>query len=628
MALLLAAVIALIPLAIAPGRLFYFDVTPKVVLLLWGTAAAAVWWTAARGAAGLHRASRAARWFVLALCGMAVSLAVSTLASVNPALSLGGSSWRYWGLLTQLAALAFAYLVAACCAGQPGRLRVVLRGVAASGLIVAAYGIAQYFGWDPLLDARGYHVGEGIWAIMRPPSTLGHADYSANWLLFVVFAGAALAVSEEQTPWKWLARIAVTAGAVAIVLSGTRAAMIGLACGAVLLWRAGNPARSRLSGGHKYVALSLAIAAASTVFYFSPAGEKLRARVHWAHEEPAGGARLLLWRDTLRMAGARWPAGYGPETFIAGFALHQSADLGRAYPDFYHESPHNIYLDTLVAQGVAGPVLLLALAASGFAAAIVSRRSVRPNPSAGALAAGLAAMTIGEQFTSFTLPTALAYYAVIALLVSLGVPSALPPWPVGRRWPRVAVALICAGVWVISGIRLWIAENALAAVRRDLDAGLVGEAANQYAKYEHWRWPGASADLWYSRRLAQIAGSNADPLVRVQAFQQAGAAAQSATQTTEAAFNAYYNLAAFYARKNDFMHTEESLRAAISFAPNWFKTHWMLAQVLQAASRLKEAEMEAALAVELDGGKHPEVTGTLDRIRATLRAASIEPAHK
>jgi Tfp pilus assembly protein PilF len=105
-------------------------------------------------------------------------------------------------------------------------------------------------------------------------------------------------------------------------------------------------------------------------------------------------------------------------------------------------------------------------------------------------------------------------------------------------------------------------------------------------------------------------------------------AAQSATQTTEAAFNAYYNLAAFYARKNDFMHTEESLRAAISFAPNWFKTHWMLAQVLQAASRLKEAEMEAALAVELDGGKHPEVTGTLDRIRATLRAASIEPAHK
>jgi hypothetical protein len=119
---------------------------------------------------------------------------------VNPALSLGGSNWRYWGLLTQLAALGFAYLVAACCAGHPGRLRVLLRSVAAGGLIVAAYGIAQYFGWDPLLDARGYHTGEGIFAIVRPPSTLGHADYSANWLLFVVFAAAALLWGGQSWP--------------------------------------------------------------------------------------------------------------------------------------------------------------------------------------------------------------------------------------------------------------------------------------------------------------------------------------------------------------------------------------------------------------------------------------------
>src|ERR1022692_4521491 len=105
MALLLAVVMALIPLAIAPGWFFYFDVTPKVVLLLWGTAAAAVWWAAAGGAAGFYRASRATRWFMLAMGGTAVSLAVSTLASVNPALSLGGSNWRYWGLVTQLALL-------------------------------------------------------------------------------------------------------------------------------------------------------------------------------------------------------------------------------------------------------------------------------------------------------------------------------------------------------------------------------------------------------------------------------------------------------------------------------------------------------------------------------------------
>ena len=619
MALLLALVIALIPLAIAPGLFFYFDVTPKIVLLLLGTAIAAVWWAGTGVSAGFYGASRAARWFLIGICGMAASLAVSTVTSVNPALSLAGSNWRYWGLIVQSAALALAYLAAACCAGQPGRLRILLRAIAASGLIVALYGIAQYLGWDPLLDARGYHVGEGIWSIVRPPSTLGHADYSANWLLFSVFAAAALAGSEQRPSWRRLAWSSAAAGSAAIVCSGTRAAMLGLLVGAALLMV--------LWGGHMRLrswGAPLAIAAAlSFVFYLSPAGEKLRARVHWALTEPAGGARALLWRDTLRMAASRLPAGYGPETFIASFALHQSADLARAYPDFYHESPHNIFLDALVSQGAGGPLLLLALAASGF----VGFWSVRRNPAAGALAAGLTGLTISEQFTSFTMPTALAYYAVIAMLVSLSIGEPLPAGTPGRRWPRLVLALPYAAVLLFFGVCLAMAETTLAESQRDLDAGRVRDAGIRYAEYGRWRWPGPGADLWYSRRLAQIAASNAAQAVRVQAFQQAGLAAERATQTTEAAFNAYYNLAAFYARENDFFRTEQSLRAAIFHAPNWFKTHWMLAQVLQASSRLKEAEAEAAMAVALDGGKHPEVAATLDRIRS-LRAAPQEPPHK
>ena len=625
MVLLLALLIALIPLAIAPGLLFHFDVTPKTVLLLLGAAAAAIWW-AAGGSPGIHRMSRAARWFTLLILGMSASLVVSTLASVNPALSLGGSNWRNWGLVTQLAALALAYLVAASCAGQPDRLRMILRAIAASGVIAAVYGAAQYFGWDPLLDARAYHVGEGIWTIVRPPSTLGHADYFAIWLLCVVFASAALVFTETVRKWKWLATASMVSGTVAIFLSGTRSAMIGLLGGTafLVLWRGVRVTRGVV------VAAVLAVAA-SAAFYFSPAGGKLRARVHWSLQEPAGGARLLLWRDSFRMAASRLLVGYGPDTFISTFAKQQSVDLARAYPDFYHESPHNIFLDVAVAQGAPGLVLLAGFCIVGFAAAWSVRRNAPRGTEAhigAALAASLAAMTISGQFASFMLPTALAYYFLIAALVSLTCRVSPKTQPAARHWPALAATGLFAFLLMVFGVRLLVAEFAMASVQRDLGAGRVGTAASHYSRFENWHLPGASADLWYSRRLAQVAESRADLMTRLQAVQQCGQAALSATQTAEDPFNAYYNLAAFRARQNDFTSTEQNLRAAISSAPNWFKAHWMLAQVLEAGLRLKEAEAEAAKAVSLDGGKHLEVARTLDQIRSRLQIVTQQPMHK
>ena len=165
----------------------------------WEPRSAAVWWAAAGGAAGFYRASRAARWFLLASCGMAVSLA-SLDAGLRESGAVAGQAVTgdigAWSHNSRRWASPFWWPPAA--RGEPGRLRVLLRALRSADCWWRLYGIAQYFGWDPLLDARGYHVGEGIWTIVRPPSTLGHADYSANWLLFVVFAGAALATVEQH----------------------------------------------------------------------------------------------------------------------------------------------------------------------------------------------------------------------------------------------------------------------------------------------------------------------------------------------------------------------------------------------------------------------------------------------
>ena len=53
---------------------------------------------------------------------------------------------------------------------------------------------------------------------------------------------------------------------------------------------------------HGGIAAAAVLLIAAAGFYFSPAGWKLRSRARWFVEDPWGGARPTLWRDSLRMA--------------------------------------------------------------------------------------------------------------------------------------------------------------------------------------------------------------------------------------------------------------------------------------------------------------------------------------
>jgi tetratricopeptide (TPR) repeat protein len=144
-----------------------------------------------------------------------------------------------------------------------------------------------------------------------------------------------------------------------------------------------------------------------------------------------------------------------------------------------------------------------------------------------------------------------------------------------------------------------------------------------YERSRRWQPPGVSADLWYSRALAEAAGRTGDLAERLEAARRAAEAARRAPRRAENRANAFYNLAAFSAAANDFDGTVTNLRRATEAAPHWFKPHWMLARVLALAGRWEEAEAEAARAAELDGGKHAEVSATLDEIRARRPPGSL-----
>ena len=601
----LLTVLAGVPLVIAPGVSFHFDVTPKVVLLLLGAAGGLLLWNGfLPGLRCLWKDSRG-RLFGLLLVAQLVSLGLSTVLSASPELSVAGSHWRRFGLVTQGSLLVFAAMLMGWLIAGPPRVRLLLRVIVAGSVVPALYGTLQYFGIDPFLAPETYHVGGPGWDIVRPPSTLGHAGYFTIYLLHVVFFAWGLARTDAERHWRSLGAAVAVLSALAILLSGTRSALVGLLIGAVAVW-----AWNRHRIGRRAVLAAAAVTVAAGLFYYSSAGRKLRSRTDWYTDDVWGGVRLWLWSDSLAMGVQNWTHGTGPETFSPEYPQYQSVATARAFPNRYNESPHNVYLDALTAQGIPGLLILLMITAVPVACAVRLKGRDRR---AGYLTAGFLAALAGNQFFCWTVPTALYFYTTAAILVALPATSRPAPPQPRHRWLSWAASLPLAAVFVVFAFRLGFADKGLAEVQRLIETNKIDEAAQAYFRVLERRPPGISYDLWYSRTMASAA-QDASGSVNPVALAEAVRAAERACEQSETRHNACYSLAAFHAFRNDIGRTEDSLRAAIDAAPNWYKAHWMLARVLHESGRDEQATSEAARAMELNGGNDTEVTQTWERL--------------
>jgi len=614
MSLLIAALAFVLPLILTPRLLFYYDITPKVAILM---LAAALAWAAAFFQLDSWIAfarTRWGRWYLGAIAASMLIAGIAAWRSAEPALAWYGSNWRRMGVLTEWATLlAAAWVAQYVSSGQ--RLLWLLRAISAAGFLASLYAVAQYLGWDPILPRDAYGVGEGIYRIVRPPGTLGHSDYFAAFLVWPVFAASALSVIELARGWKWLAGFSAAAGAIAIVLSGSRGALLALICGAVVRAMLKRPSVRLVA------ASSLAVIASFAAFYISPAGERLRARVHWIGEDAAGGARLLLWRDSVAMAAAKPLMGYGPEAFSAEFPKFESVALARAYPDFYHESPHNLPLDVITSEGLLGLLALGAAVLAAIAGGIQARS--RNRPAALAFLPGLAATLVAHQFAVLIAPTAFFLYLGAGILAGAATeePAALT---IPHHWRAAAlVAGVAAAVALtIGAYRLVSQDYLLATVQRRMDAGDLTGAVQAYRTALNRPDAGVTGDLYFSRRWSKVAMESQSPIAKIYYSQIAAGAATRAAHQPEELQNAWYNLAILAAARNDASGTEFALRAAVDAAPNWYKPRWILARLLSAEGRASEAAIEAGRAIELNSGKDAEVASTLAQV---LRSADTLP---
>jgi predicted Zn-dependent protease len=187
---------------------------------------------------------------------------------------------------------------------------------------------------------------------------------------------------------------------------------------------------------------------------------------------------------------------------------------------------------------------------------------------------------------------------------------------------RIPILRLTSGVFAVVlafyAWRFFYTDLQLGAASASLDRGYLSTALLEYDYGARSAPAGSSADLYFSRRLANYVRNSFDVQLKAQALPAAYNTALNATRTSEERSNAWYNLAGFLSATNSPADVERSLRESINAAPNWYKPHWILAQLYLAEKRLDDAQHEAETALACNG-KAPEVLSTFENIRAARR---------
>jgi hypothetical protein len=603
---LAAIAMAGVPLLIAPGLTLEYETTPKLVLLLVSTAGLLLcyraWWP---GAVALIE-TRRGRLFAGILAAQFLSLLAATAFSAQPSLSLAGSSWRRYGLVTQLTLALFSLTIAALAAAHAASLRKILLVIAGSSGVIAIYALAQSAGFDPLLPRASYIITYWNGELARGPGTLGHAVYLGGFLAAAIPITAGLAAEAKRIGRLTLWGI-VALSLVATVLSGSRSSLLALVAAAAVSLPAIRLIRWRAAWGGAAIC---AAGAMGLLFLLSMhSGSSLRLHVDRWRQDFYGGTRLRLWRDSLALVAAYPIAGSGPETFGNQFRRRQSAELSRAYPDYFQESPHNFLLEGAIAQGCFFFVIVAGIVYLVLAGRAASKRATSNKGPAAWLRASMVATLVSLLFLPVTISGALMLYGILGLLVAVTAPVGVQsrgtvPALVKPAACGLAVLLLAAGIAYLRK------DMAYARIDAAVKAHRFADMAQTYRSAADAWFPAPGEDLWASRQFAAIA-RELDPQTAAQAWALAAEAAAMAERTSDDQADAAYQSALVAISTNHAAQAETKLHVAIEYAPTWYKSHLLLAQLLHFTGHDAEAKNEAKAALDFAGSRGPGVEQAL-----------------
>jgi O-antigen ligase len=339
-------------------RLDAVFVVPKLAAL-WAILAVALAAATVRTIVSGSRASFATLAAVdIPLVAFVVLNVAASAHSIDGRQSLYGERLQYQGLLTLLLYVGWFYIARSSVADLTG-LRRLACAIAAGGALVAAYGLVQRWGLDPIWD--GFLPGGRVF------SSIGQSNALAAYLVLAIPLTAA-GLFGRRALVRGLALAGVVAMVAALLFTFSRGGYLGLiAVGVVLAagWRRELGAGSRRAA---YAAAVLVAGAAVLGAGQARAAPEELGRVLDAGDESAR-IHVDMWRVAAHVAIDNPLLGTGPETFPLVFPRYSHAvladDRAAALDAYRVESPHDVYLAVAAGSGVPALAAYLVLLA-GF----------------------------------------------------------------------------------------------------------------------------------------------------------------------------------------------------------------------------------------------------------------------
>lgn len=472
--MLFVAALVLVPLAMDYGGFFYGDtVFAKAAL-----AQVLVYTSASILLLSWLKGSFECRFQgiqVLAL-GLMLWVALAAVSSPYWSTAIIGTTKRQEGALTAVAYL-IAFVLGARLLNRSGHLRLVLRAVSVSGAVVAAYGLVQFLGVDPL-------SWQFAWSSNRSFGTMSNPDFFGGYVALTCFLsiGLGLSSTESKARWTWWS-LAFLQGFTAVT-SFSRGAWIALAVGALVFAVLLARTRPRLSVGmrpqlsslQKYSVIGLLTLAAFGIAWLSlGSGDQGMSRRFADVVDPNSAVvrgRVELGRVALLSAADRPLLGYGPDTLalVAGPKATQAL-ASLVEPGAGVDSAHNMLLQAASELGLPGFAMLVALITWASVASwrlCVSISSSHPRSAllvVGGLA-GCAASLTNFMFNPTNVGGTLVFWGVLGAIVSpVGATGPFAPRPKGAG-PFAAGALVITLLCAASVVPL-VAAARTAAVLDD-----------------------------------------------------------------------------------------------------------------------------------------------------------------